>query len=86
MTFYTFYTQNCGTCHVSLKMIDILKVTLPEVKFIQMDVLKHPDWVKKYELSSVPAFLLFQEGKCIDIFYAAHSVTYLLQRIKKHFY
>lgn len=74
------HTPLCGTCRIAEYMLDIA------VKSLELDVIKinlnlHEDFVKKYEISSSPAFLLFKDGKLYDQFYAFHDVKYIYEKL-----
>jgi thioredoxin-like negative regulator of GroEL len=77
------YTTMCGTCESAKRMLSIVSETKKDLSFCQINVNLHPKMIRQYDLTSVPGFLVYQNGVVIDQFYAFHSVTYLFERFKK---
>lgn len=58
-----FTGSDCGACEViKIKIEDILK-RFPKIKSGEINTQKHLDLAAKYNIFSVPVFLLFIEGK-----------------------
>ena len=55
-----FTGSACGT--IKIKIEDILKV-FPKINSGEINVVKHLDVAAKYDIFSVPIFLLYREGK-----------------------
>jgi thioredoxin 1 len=60
-----FYSDTCGPCK---KMEPILAEVATEnqgsLKVVRVDVLRAPHLAQKYQISSIPVFMVFKEGKC----------------------
>jgi len=60
-----FYSDTCGPCK---KMEPILAEVATEyqgsLKVARIDVLRAPHLAQKYQISSIPVFMVFKEGKC----------------------
>ncbi len=60
-----FYSDTCGPCK---KMEPILAEVANEyqgsLKVARIDVLRAPHLAQKYQISSIPVFMVFKEGKC----------------------
>lgn len=60
-----FYADTCGPCK---KMEPILAEVATEyqgsLKVARVDVLRAPHLAQKYQISSIPVFMVFKEGKC----------------------
>lgn len=75
------YTSMCGTCESAKRMMHVVSESLKEIGFYQININLNPELIKRYDISSVPCFLLFKKGILVDQFYAFHSVTYLFEKI-----
>ncbi|WP_238881724.1 thioredoxin family protein [Clostridium sp. YIM B02551] len=63
MTVVYFSGSTCGACEViKLKIEDMLK-KYPNIKCGEIDAEKHLDLAAKYNIFSVPIFLLYIDGK-----------------------
>ncbi|OOM05952.1 thioredoxin family protein [Clostridium saccharobutylicum] len=60
----TYFTgSDCGACEaIKIKIEDILK-RFPKIKSGEINTKKHLDLAAKYNIFSVPVFILFIEGK-----------------------
>lgn len=60
-----FYSETCGPCK---KMEPILAEVATEyqgsLKVARVDVLRAPHLAQKYQISSIPVYMVFKEGKC----------------------
>ena len=60
-----FYADTCGPCK---KMEPILAEVANEyqgsLKVARVDVLRAPHLAQKYQISAIPVFMVFKEGKC----------------------
>ncbi|ARJ51344.1 thioredoxin family protein [Staphylococcus lutrae] len=76
------YTPMCGTCKVAERMLDIVNemVSWPLVK---VDLNYYPEWSQTHEIQSVPVLLIMRYDQEVERIYAFHSVTDLLEKIKK---
>ncbi|AGX43526.1 thioredoxin family protein [Clostridium saccharobutylicum] len=63
MSVIYFTGSDCGACEViKIKIEDILK-RFPKIKSGEINTQKHLDLAAKYNIFSVPVFILFIEGK-----------------------
>lgn len=63
MSIIYFTGSICGACEIiKIKIEDILKI-FPNIKSGEVNVEKHLDLAGKYNIFSVPIFLLYIEGK-----------------------
>lgn len=60
-----FYSDTCGPCK---RMEPILGELATEyqgsLKVVRVDVLRAPHLAQKYQISAIPVFMVFKEGKC----------------------
>lgn len=58
-----FWAPWCGPCHVMAPMIGSLAQELEsKVKFVKVNVDESPDIASKFQVFSVPTFLLLEKG------------------------
>jgi thioredoxin 1 len=59
-----FYATWCGPCQTMMPVLEELKKELGEkVKIIKVDVDKNQPLAAQFKVRSVPAFLIFKDGK-----------------------
>ena len=77
-TFALFvYTPLCGTCKLAKRMLTVVEAALPTARVYQLDVNLSVQVAKHWQISSVPALLLFVGGELKERHYALQSVGYL---------
>ncbi|QRG65108.1 thioredoxin family protein [Brevibacillus choshinensis] len=82
-TFALFlYTPMCGTCKLAERMLTITLELTPKLSAFEMNINTVPKLAQEWEISSVPALLLFREGVLIERHYAMQSVGFLYERLK----
>lgn len=60
----TYYSRLwCGVCHAMKPQVESLQEGYPEVTLVEVNVDDTPDLGAQYTIFSVPAFILFYEGK-----------------------
>ena len=77
----------CGPCRAMGPIIEELAHEIPETKLKigKMNVDQSADTPKKYNVSSIPTFLLFKDGQVADQFIGTMSKSALLEKLQKHF-
>ena len=64
----------CGPCRVVAPLIDKLATDYGEsVTVVKIDIDQNPDAAKKHGIRSIPAVLVFREGKVIEQFFGTQS-------------
>lgn len=58
-----FYATWCGPCKMALVKLEELSKSLSDIKFCKADVDVCTDFVKEVNISNVPTFIEFQDGK-----------------------
>lgn len=59
-----FYADWCGPCHQVSPIVEMLSEEWDgEVRFFKVDIDRSPDVARAYRITSIPAVLLFEEGR-----------------------
>jgi len=78
-----FYSDTCGPCK---RMEPILGELATEyqgsLKVVRVDVLRAPHLAQKYQISSIPVFMVFKEGKCEETNTGAMPKAQLISMFK----
>ena len=56
----------CGPCNMIGPIVEQLSEEKSDVEFFNADVDKNPDLAMKYRIQSIPALVLFKDGKEAD--------------------
>ena len=56
----------CGPCNMIGPIVEQLSEEKSDVEFFNVDVDKNPDLAMKYRIQSIPALVLFKDGKEAD--------------------
>jgi thioredoxin 1 len=76
----------CGPCQMMSPVIEELAEEEGEKTFIvaKLDIDSAPDIAAKYNVMSVPTFIIFKEGKEVDRIMGAIPKDAILEKIKVH--
>jgi thioredoxin 1 len=58
-----FWASWCEPCQMLDRILDELKVRIPELVIHKVNVDQNPDWAEKEGIKSVPVLILFKSGK-----------------------
>lgn len=61
-----FFATWCGPCKMIAPMVEKFATQYADDKFIKVDVDELGEVAQEYEISSMPTFLLFKDGKVIE--------------------
>lgn len=73
ITLVDFFAEWCGPCKMIKPIINELSNEVKDVKILQIDVDKFPDLAGKYNIKSVPTFIVFKDGKEVEKAVGANS-------------
>ncbi|MCM3141041.1 thioredoxin family protein [Brevibacillus sp. MER 51] len=76
------YTPMCGTCKLAARMLGIMQETLPTVPLYQININTAPILAEQWQVTSVPALLIFYKNQLLDRHYAIQSVGFLYDVLK----
>ena len=84
VTLVDFWAVWCGPCRTMEPVVERLAAKLGgSVNFGKLNVDEHPRIATKYEVQSIPTFMLFKNGRPVDAVIGTMQETPLEQRIKK---
>ncbi|MFI8710330.1 thioredoxin family protein [Brevibacillus brevis] len=76
------YTPMCGTCKLAARMLGIMQEALPTVPLYQININTAPALAEQWQVTSVPALLIFQRNELVARHYAIQSVGFLYDVLK----
>lgn len=78
------YTPLCGTCQAGLRMLQVAEYLLPENILFKVNIADIQNVVQQYQITSVPALLLFSGEKQLPThIYKMESAQHLLNQIRR---
>ena len=77
-----FFTPLCGTCKVTLRMLEIIESMHSNIRLYSANVNYMPRLVSEWRIASVPCIIILDQQKVVDIIYASRSVQYLSEKLK----
>ena len=86
LVFIDFFAEWCMPCIMMAPIIDELSEKLGnKVKFGKVNVGDNESLARKFNVSSIPNFVLFKDGKQVDQFGAAMSSEELENKLRKFY-
>lgn len=80
--FVDFYATWCGPCQMMLPIIDELAKEAKDFTVAKLDIDGAPEVAAKYNVMSVPTFILFKDGKEAVRMMGAMPKDLILEKIK----
>ncbi|MBL7998757.1 MAG: thioredoxin [Candidatus Kapabacteria bacterium] len=80
-----FWAAWCGPCRMIAPVIDELANELNgKVKIGKVDVDNNPKVAMEYGIRSIPALLIFNEGKVVDTIVGMVPKNMIMERLQQH--
>ena len=73
-----FHAAWCGPCQMISPIIDEISQSHPDISIVKIDVDQFGDIAMNYQISSIPALLIFQSGKLKNSLIGFHQKSELL--------
>ena len=82
--FVDFWAPWCGPCKVMSPIVEELAGEMEEVLIGKVNVDEHSDIAQKYNILSIPTFIIFKSGQVAEQFSGSMSKEALRAKIEKH--
>ncbi len=79
-----FWAPWCGPCKLMAPVMEELAGEMTEVVFTKVNVDDHSDIAQRYNILSIPTFLVFKGGQVADQFSGSMTKEALRAKIEKH--
>ncbi|MFS0556014.1 thioredoxin family protein [Brevibacillus sp. 179-C9.3 HS] len=76
------YTPMCGTCKLAARMLSITHEALPSVPLYQLNINTAATLAEHWQITSVPALLVFHGEEVVERHYAIQSVGFVYEVLK----
>ncbi|OGK19907.1 thioredoxin [Candidatus Roizmanbacteria bacterium RIFCSPHIGHO2_02_FULL_37_13b] len=86
VVFVDYYADWCGPCRFTSPIIDELAEDSEyktKVKFVKIDVDQNQELAEKYNIFSIPTFIIFKAGKPVSQFAGARDKPGFVAEIKR---
>jgi len=84
ITFVDFWAPWCGPCKMMGPIVEEIAKELPDIAVGKLNVDDCQDIAQKYNILSIPTFMIFKGGHVLDQFAGAMSKETLMERLQKH--
>jgi thioredoxin 1 len=84
LTLVDFWADRCGPCKSMHPIFESLEKQYPKVKFARVNVDQNQNISTKFEVQSIPTFIMFKSGKIIDKMMGAVGAPGIHMICKKH--
>lgn len=77
-----FYADWCGPCKTTGPIIEELAKELADIKFVKVNVDENTELTSRYQVFSIPTFIIFKDGQVAHQFVGAMGKEGFLNEIK----
>jgi|SRR3989344_3594231 len=77
-----FWAPWCGPCRAMAPILESVAEQMPDIKFAKVNVEEHQNIGRKYNISSIPCFIVFKAGKEIGRIIGGMDEESFMQRLK----
>src|SRR4030043_1217167 len=83
LVFIDFFAEWCMPCLMMAPVIDEISEKFRKIKFGKVNVGENEALARKFNISSIPNFVLFKDGKIVEQFVGAMDAEELESKLKK---
>jgi len=83
LVFVDFYATWCGPCKMTSPIIEELATENPDIKFVKIDVDQNGELAGKYNVFSIPTFVVLRDGQVIHQFAGGMGKEAFLEELAK---
>ncbi|MCH9811383.1 thioredoxin [bacterium] len=77
-----FYAEWCGPCKMLKPILE--EVSAEGITVYSVNVDENKELAQKFQISSIPAVILFKDGKQVDSFVGLKEKEDIVELVKKH--
>ena len=84
VVFVDFYADWCGPCKMTEPIVEELSQSpnYKDVNFVKVDVDAHNELAARYNVLSIPTFMIFKKGRVVSQFIGARDKAFFEREIK----
>lgn len=79
-----FWASWCGPCKMMAPVVDELATEMSEAVIGKVNVDENLDLAQKYNVLSIPTFIIFKGGSVVDQFSGSMTKEALKEKLKQH--
>lgn len=77
-----FWAEWCGPCRMMSPVFKDLEQEMPDVKFVKVDVEENNELAQRYEVRSIPSFIVMRAGEVVKTAVGANGKASIKQFIE----
>ena len=78
-----FWAEWCGPCRQMAPYYETISEEIKEIKFTKVNIETDPDSAKKFNITSIPTFLFFENGKEVHRIIGAKPPSHFRDEVLK---
>lgn len=78
-----FFASWCGPCQMMMPVINELSKEVKEFSIIKLDIDQSPEIAAKFNVMSVPTFIVFKDGKEVNRMMGAMPKEVIMEKVLK---
>ena len=76
-----FFAEWCGPCRQMLPIVSEIAEERTDIKVVKMNIDEAPKTPTEYGIQSIPTFILFKQGKALDMLVGSATKSEIIQWI-----
>ncbi len=83
VVFVDLYADWCGPCKMTSPIVEELSEKMKDIKFVKINVDENQQLAAKYNIFSIPTFMMFKDGKLANQFVGGRDKASFVAEINK---